>query len=81
MMSNAPNASGLSGMQLLKQRLTLIMGAETPKSLGAPARLALRLLAVALLPLLPTLAYSKKGPVESDTTVPTMLDPYRSYFA
>jgi WD40 repeat protein/beta-lactamase regulating signal transducer with metallopeptidase domain len=49
-------ASGLGRVEALKRRLTLILHGTAPKRLNAVARLAVLVLAVGLLPWLPTLA-------------------------
>ncbi len=55
-----PGASGAGPVHHLKQRLTLIMDATTPRTLGAAGRLGVLLLAAVLLPVLPTWAQERE---------------------
>ena len=55
-------ASGAGRVHQLERRLTMIMEAKTPRSMGPGARLGVALLAAALLPALPTWAQEKPGP-------------------
>lgn len=55
-----PQASGAGHVHQLKQRLTMIMEATTPRSMGTLGRLAIVGLAVLFLPVLPTRAQEKE---------------------
>ena len=55
-----PQASGAGHVHQLKQRLTMIMDATTPRTLGSVSRLAVAGLAVLFLPILPTRAQEKE---------------------
>jgi WD40 repeat protein/beta-lactamase regulating signal transducer with metallopeptidase domain len=52
-------ASGLSGVEMLKRRLSLIMGGGTPKRLSSPAKCILVLAGLLLLSLRPNLAQTE----------------------
>jgi WD40 repeat protein/beta-lactamase regulating signal transducer with metallopeptidase domain len=62
-------ASGLGRIDGLKRRLTLILSGASPKRLSVAGRLAVLVLALGLLPLLPTLAHSEKEPADAGQKV------------